>query len=139
MKTKKIKGFTLVECIVAIAILSIGTLVMASIYACVAQINEKTHRANESLSQTIQRVETQSDKTTPIPGEVAVISKTANSEVIYTKLDSSGNPSPTKYPMDSTVYVSFSKDTKSHGNTYYSDTSNDPIDLRYKYFSSPTP
>lgn len=136
MKTK-IKGFTLVECIVAIAVLSIGTLVMASIYACVAQINEKTFRANESLSQTIQRVETQSDKTTVTTNEVAIVKTGSGIEVTYTKLDSSGAATSTEYKMNSTVYVSFSQDSKSHSNKYYSDPNDDPIELRYKYFSSP--
>ncbi len=138
MKTKKTAGFTLVECIVAIAVLSIGTLVMASIYACVAQINEKTHRANESLGQTVQRVETKSDIGASNVGCTKIITGTGI-KVTYTKLNPSGLPSSTAYPMDTTIYISQAQDSDSHGNQYYSDPNDDPIELRYKYFSSPTP
>ena len=37
MKNTKIKGFTLAECLIALAILGIGSLVMAQIYADVSK------------------------------------------------------------------------------------------------------
>lgn len=57
MNTKKIKGFTLVECLVALAILGIGSLVMAQIYADVSKRNLSNHNVNTSLSYQMKVVE----------------------------------------------------------------------------------
>ena len=54
---KHIKGFTLIECLIALAILGIASLTMAQIYASVAQrnrnnqiIDRKSTRLNSSHS-----------------------------------------------------------------------------------------
>ncbi len=54
---KKLKGFTLVECIVALAILGIASLVMVEIYANVCKINRANHDTNSSLAYQMKYVE----------------------------------------------------------------------------------
>lgn len=58
---KKFNGFTLVECIVALAILGIGSLIMAQIYANVCRINLNNHRVNTSLAYQMKLVEEQTN------------------------------------------------------------------------------
>lgn len=55
--SKKIKGFTLIECLVALAILGIASLVMAQIYAAVSRTNLNNHNVNTSLSYQMKIVE----------------------------------------------------------------------------------
>lgn len=57
MKKTKFKGFTLIECLVALAILGIATMTMAQIYANVARINQTNHLVNTSLSYQMKYVE----------------------------------------------------------------------------------
>lgn len=57
MKNSKFKGFTLIECLIALAILGIGTLVMAQIYANVSKSNLSNHNINTSLSYQMKKVE----------------------------------------------------------------------------------
>lgn len=54
---KKLKGFTLVECIVALAVLGIASLVMVEIYANVCRINRANHDTNSSLAYQMEYVE----------------------------------------------------------------------------------
>lgn len=54
---RKVKGFTLIECIVALAVLGIASLTMAQIYASVAQRNKNNHLVNTSLSNQMEYVE----------------------------------------------------------------------------------
>ncbi len=58
---KKFKGFTLIECIVALAILGVASLTLAQIYATVSQRNKMNHLVNTSLSYQVQYVEQYSD------------------------------------------------------------------------------
>lgn len=57
MKNKNFKGFTLLECIIALAILGIASLVMAQIYANVSKINRTNHATNTSLAYQMEYVE----------------------------------------------------------------------------------
>ncbi len=54
---RKIKGFTLVECIVALAVLGIAAMTMAQIYANVSVRNRSNHLVNTSLSNQMAYVE----------------------------------------------------------------------------------
>lgn len=54
---KKIHGFTLVECIVSLAIIGIGALIMAQIYASVSNINRANHQNNSSIAYQMKYVE----------------------------------------------------------------------------------
>lgn len=71
---KNLKGFTLIECIVALAILGVTSLVMAQIYANVCKINRANHETNSSIAYQMKYVE-QKTKTAAIKvdsGEVYV-------------------------------------------------------------------
>lgn len=57
MKNRKLKGFTLIECLIALAILGIGSLVMAQIYASVNKNNLSNHNINTSLTYQMKVVE----------------------------------------------------------------------------------
>ncbi len=57
----KFKGFTLVECIVALAILGIASLTMAQIYGSVAKVNKDNHEINTSISNQMKYVEKRID------------------------------------------------------------------------------
>lgn len=54
---KRFKGFTLIECLVALAVLGIASLTMAQIYASVAQRNRNNHILNTSISNQMAYVE----------------------------------------------------------------------------------
>lgn len=58
---RKVKGFTLIECIVALAILGIASLTMAQIYANVSMRNRNNHLVNTSLSNQMEYVEKATD------------------------------------------------------------------------------
>lgn len=58
---RKVKGFTLIECIVALAILGIASLTMAQIYANVSMRNRDNHLVNTSLSNQMEYVEKATD------------------------------------------------------------------------------
>lgn len=61
---KKFKGFTLVECIVAMAILAIASLTMAEIYSAVSKRNKDNHFMNTSLSNQMAYIESYTDSET---------------------------------------------------------------------------
>lgn len=54
---KRFKGFTLIECLVALAVLGIASLTMAQIYANVAQRNRNNHILNTSIANQMSYVE----------------------------------------------------------------------------------
>ena len=54
---KSFKGFTLIECLVALAILGLASLTMAQIYASVSARNKMNHLVNTSLSNQMAYVE----------------------------------------------------------------------------------
>lgn len=54
---KHIKGFTLIECLIALAILGIASLTMAQIYAGVSKRNRNNQIMNTSLSNQMSYVE----------------------------------------------------------------------------------
>lgn len=61
---KNFKGFTLIECLVALGILGIASLTMAQIYATVARRNTMNHIVNTSLSNQMAYVEKYTDSET---------------------------------------------------------------------------
>lgn len=54
---KHFKGFTLIECLIALAILGIASLTMAQIYASVAKRNRNNQLLNTSISNQMAYVE----------------------------------------------------------------------------------
>lgn len=57
MKTKKLRGFTLIECIVAMALIGITSLLMVQVYGTVAKMNRDNNRINNSLEKQMEFVE----------------------------------------------------------------------------------
>ncbi|MDE5741425.1 MAG: prepilin-type N-terminal cleavage/methylation domain-containing protein [Oscillospiraceae bacterium] len=131
------KGFTLVECLVAMAILAIASALMASIYASVAKRNNFNHFANTSLSNQMAYIEKYENAATlPIfYGGLDVTKKTIKDPEIAStrrpphehvstnsgqsayvqvqKLDKDGSLVPTdtySFPVD--IFVMYSRDTQ---------------------------
>ncbi len=61
---KHFKGFTLIECLIALAILGIASLTMAQIYAGVSRRNRSNQLVNTSLSNQMAYVEKYTDAET---------------------------------------------------------------------------
>lgn len=80
MKKNKLKGFTLIECIVALAIIGIASLMMAQIYSSIALINKNNAKLNETLSSQMVQAENE------------IIAKTGDVDVVML----------TNYSVDST-------------------------------------
>jgi prepilin-type N-terminal cleavage/methylation domain-containing protein len=125
---KKTKGFTLVECIVAIAILGIAAMVMLELYTAVCSANVKNHRVNESLSQTIAEAEKQNANGDA--SKVLNINTGSNAQVTF-KCNNGHEYKNIKISL----YVCYSTDSAAHSNTVYDDKStDDPLGVTYKYF-----
>lgn len=59
MKQKKLKAFTLIECIVALALIGFASLLMAQVYGSVSKLNRSNSELNVSLVEQMKIVETQ--------------------------------------------------------------------------------
>ncbi|MCM1329094.1 MAG: prepilin-type N-terminal cleavage/methylation domain-containing protein [Ruminococcus sp.] len=115
---KKFKGFTLVECLVAMAILAIAGTLMASIYANVSTRNNYNNFNNTSLANQMKYVEnyekintakianTYSSASTPPSGT----NSGTNAYVKVTK----GSDTYT-FPVD--IYIMYSRDKDSKKST----------------------
>lgn len=154
---KKIKGFTLVECLIALAILGIGTLVMAQIYANVNKINRDNHLINTSLANQMKYVETYKKESTNAGVTVKEViedyavttaggasapdsSKDAphkNNKYKYLKIESDSSRGGTgmiySYTVDTFVLLSRDYQDKNSGQTGYKGETEDQYNLRYRY------
>lgn len=154
--SKKIKGFTLIECLVALAILGIASLVMAQIYAAVSRTNLNNHNVNTSLSYQMKIVE-KATKTDAV--EIYYGNSTDTPDTHSLSQSGDGNPpdkasvsvqhnyiTMTKYKKDGTlsnetysfpvdIFVLLSRDSndKPSSDTNYSGMDEKNISLRYKY------
>ena len=159
---KTIRGFTLIECIVALAILGVASLTLAQIYANVAKRNRDNHLVNTSLSNQMEHVEkyTKSD-VVPIyyggadaadpeisasgthmpPHNSTSVSSNANYVTIERVTYDASAGTYTKvadeiysFPVD--IYVLKSRDAngKSSSDAAYTGATEDNYNLRYKYF-----
>lgn len=136
MINAKLKGFTLVECIVALAILGIASLLMAQIYAQVALINKRNHAVNSSLSMQMKLVEQY------IGGTSDVIDVEFSGDITGTapphdppkgahiKFKSS-LPSGYTYSYGVDIHVLMSRDALDNP---LDEEDDNPKNLRYKYF-----
>lgn len=155
MKTKKFRGFTLVECLVALAVLGIGALVMAQIYSNVSRINMSNHNINTSLAYQMKIVEeaTGADSVTMYFGGGATSTPDANAADSsttkypphkqgiastdltkpYVKITGSYNSNVYSYPTD--IYVLLSRDVndKASDDSAYVGDAEGNYALRYKY------
>lgn len=142
---KKIKGFTLIECLIALAILGIASLTMAEIYANISRINMNNHMVNTSLSYQMQMVENKtSTEAVKIPsGETA--SQTAPPHtrtnvkyVRFEKLDATGAETGEVYSYPVDCYVLLSRDRQNQNSTVSTEISESDMNLRYKYITGYT-
>ncbi len=153
MLRKKLKAFTLVECLVSIAVLGVGSLTMAQVFSAVGKMNVENHTVNESLSRQMSYVEqyTNNDsdtirvdifanedasgKSSPVVIDSAtkkpphIDTATGYANVKITKKNADGTDGDSySYPVDMFVLVSRKTD-----DSEYSATEEDPFNLRYKY------
>lgn len=136
---KTFKGFTLVECLIAMAILAIAGTLMAEIYANVMSRNNYNHFMNSSLANQMAYIEKYTDTesvaiyygggTKPVADSHKTSDKkpphdhvssnsgtTAYAQV--QKLDKDGNViSDDKYSFPVDIYVMYSRDTDDDSST----------------------
>lgn len=89
---KTFKGFTLVECIVALAILAIACLILGGIEASVARTNTYNHFTNSSLSN-----------------QMAYIERYENADTVKIENNYSGTTPPSGSNTGTTAYVKITK------------------------------
>lgn len=158
---RNFKGFTLVECIVALAVLAIASLTMAQIYASVSQRNRNNHLVNTSLANQMAYVEKYTGTEAyfipyySMSGQNGVYSTSPDPEADegsttkkppheskknvtgtkppYVKIVSSYDNSAYSYAAD--LYILKSRDTndKDPDDADYTGEAQTDYDLRYKY------
>lgn len=158
---KSFKGFTLIECLIALAILGIASLTMAQIYAGVAKRNRNNHLVNTSLSNQMSYVEryTDSEAVSLYYGGGATSSPDSNAvsqggsgepphkhgstntdyvKIIRTTPVDPSDPDNKKFTHDSNATYSFPADVyvlySRDQNNNHSANEKD-LDLRYKYLT----
>lgn len=117
---RKIKGFTLIECLVALAILGIASLVLAQIYGNVARINRFNHDVNNSLAYQMKYVEDRTaDNTHKIKVEAAAASssdadkpphKVTSTSITNMKIVNKKTKATYSYAVDYYVLMSMDQD-----------------------------
>lgn len=109
MKKKKLKGFTLIECIVALAIIGIASLLMAQIYSSIALINRNNAKLNQTLSDQMKQAENE------------VIEKTGDVNVLVVS----------NYDKDQTLEV-YKTDSTAIGSGNFSKDGSGNYDMEFK-------
>lgn len=157
---KRFKGFTLIECIVALAILGIASLTMAQIYANVSRRNKMNHLVNTSLSNQMAYVEKYTNtqavpiyygnttnkpdshslnvKTGGVKGDGAPPHKVSGSltqknVLKITKYKDATNLTKEEYSFPTDIYVLKSRDRDDGQLTSDAGYTEDDYNLRYKY------
>lgn len=121
---KTFKGFTLVECLVALAILAIACQILGGIAVHVGRTNTYNHFMNSSLSNQMAFIEnyekTNTVKITNTHSGTTPPSGTNSGTTAYvkvTKFKSNGTDLDTSssysYPVD--IYIMYSRDTNNKG------------------------
>lgn len=103
---RNFRGFTLIECIVALAVLAVAALTMAQIYASVSHRNKTNHMINTSLANQMAYVEQYTD---------------AETYPIYFKTDASGKSVPDTETKPPHEFLKSASGTKSPYVTIVSD------------------
>ena len=152
---KKLKGFTLVECIVALAVLGIASLVMVEIYANVCKINRANHDTNSSLAYQMKFVERKNNMQaiTVESGEMAAVPVNTDpphkrSGVRHFQLIGNGNTYsiPVDYHVlqsrdqnDEAAYIYNNATGTWSDNPAYTGDREDNYYLNYKYWTASGP
>lgn len=155
---RKLKGFTLIECLVALAILGIASLTMAQIYAGVARTNMTNHQYNTSISNQEQFIEKELKDNGAVEVKYNGLSDpTATNPAPPHSLDSNNQPTTSfveisdgtntfSYPVD--IYILRSRDRNDKPSYSKSPVAGDPdiatpgysgpdetkTSLKYRYF-----
>ena len=135
---KTFKGFTLVECLVAMAILAIAGTLMAEIYAAVATRNNFNHFNNSSLTNQMAYIEKYThSKTVTIESThtgTTPPSGTNSGTGAYIKITNSTTNDVYSFPVD--IHIMYSRDTHDVGSdeaAYSPMYAENEHNLRYKY------
>lgn len=135
---KSVKGFTLIECLIALAILGVASLTMAQIYAGVAKKNMRNHLTNTSISNQIKYVEQYSNSTTDaviVKGDDVAPGDSMGSSQYMKIFEIKNVDSNGVIELDNDKTYGYSVDVYSLNTRDASDnvTTNGAVDLRYRY------
>lgn len=79
MKKRKIKGFTLIECIIALFILGLSSLLLVQAYSQLMKVTKMSNTANISISKQMDDAEKKTDanatKLTATPRKITVTTR----------------------------------------------------------------
>lgn len=157
---KRLKGFTLIECLIALAVLGIASLTMAQIYAGVSKRNKNNNLVNTSLSNQMAYVEkytaaetvkiyyngtstsqkdpnvSTTDKKPPHAGAGGVTHKNNYVTIVRVKSDGKTLDDTQTYSFPVDTFVLYSRDSNDKDSAdagFTSQYSEDDYNLRYKY------
>lgn len=135
MKKSKIRGFTLVECIVAMAILGISSLLIVQAYTQLMKVTTMNNTLSTSIADQMADAEAKADGNAKLISGTAISSNTYSSSEGKTftlkKLDDSGNAVQT-YVTNVDVYCVRPYDQ--HVQVADATAKGDGTDVRYIYF-----
>lgn len=125
MKTKMIKGFTLIECIIAMALIGVVSMLMVQVYGSVAKMNRNNNSINNSMEKQMEYVENELQK-----------KKTGDESVKIACIHSYDKPAADKdssvsYAKSSDVKITFkpSTSTSASQKTKFTETIDADVDL----------
>ena len=139
---RKLKGFTLVECLVALAVLGIASLTMAQIYASVARKNLANHTNNTSIAKQMEFIEKELKDNGAVeipygggdPGDQPPPPSGTNiAGNSYIEVECSDG-TKFSYPVD--IYILNSRDANNKGSdeSGYNGPDETKTNLKYRYF-----
>ncbi len=126
---KKMKGFTLIECIVAIAVLGVSSVLLCQGFAQLMKVTNENNTMSMSIAEQMSDAESQRD------GSATMLSTPVNSDTYNSsegrtfKMEKEG--SSTVYTTNVEVYCVNPYETKG---TQNASSTKDGTDIRYIYF-----
>ncbi len=135
---KKAKGFTLIECLVALAVLGVSSLLLAQTYTAILKLSTNTSNLNYSLNQQMSDAELKNDAED-------ITDTTSKFKMTLTAVESNTGSTPTITEIDTSVYMvkahtvdnSGTDVSVSKGTAYEDDGTG--TDVRYIYFTKKNP
>ncbi|MCC8043441.1 MAG: prepilin-type N-terminal cleavage/methylation domain-containing protein [Oscillospiraceae bacterium] len=131
---KKAKGFTLIECLVALAILGITSLLLAQTYTAILKLSNNTSNINYSLNQQTSDAELKANAED-------ITDTTSKFKMTLTAVSGGTITNASTYEIDTSVYMvkahtvdnSGTDVSVSKGTAYEDDGTG--TDVRYIYFT----